>query len=170
MLNVVFLLCWVSISWMLLGNMSLCWMMLCCVIMLNAVILCLVILNVVILSVMAIVTQNIHIQPNLTRGLAQTPLFNFRERVHSTKSHGGHKNRCKFEIRRQYFTKILTIILRSLLGQKERYHKTNHGPHSQQFIFFVTYEWAQPNKLKCYITLGWKSLLMTNTLAYCTHS
>jgi hypothetical protein len=50
-------------------------------------------------------TQNIHIQPNLTLGFAQTPIFlNFRERTHSTKSHGGHKNRCIFEIIRQYFT------------------------------------------------------------------
>jgi hypothetical protein len=27
-----------------------------------------------------------------------------------------------------------------------------------------------PNKLKCYITLGWKSLTVTNTLAYWAHS
>ena len=26
-----------------------------------------------------------------------------------------------------------------------------------------------PNKLKCYITLGWKGLFFTNTLAYWTH-
>jgi hypothetical protein len=31
-------------------------------------------------------------------------------------------------------------------------------------FFFVSYEWA--NKLECYITVGWKGLLGTNTLSY----
>jgi hypothetical protein len=37
-------------------------------------------------------------------------------------------------------------------------------PHSQHFIFFGTYEWA--NKIECYITLGWKGLKGTNIIAY----
>jgi hypothetical protein len=35
-------------------------------------------------------------------------------------------------------------------------------PYSQHFIFFLKYE--RPNKLECYITLGWKDLPGTNTL------
>jgi hypothetical protein len=38
------------------------------------------------------------------------------------------------------------------------------GPYLKHFIFFVTYN--GPNKLEYYITPGWKSLLLTNTLAY----
>jgi hypothetical protein len=37
------------------------------------------------------------------------------------------------------------------------------GPYSQGLIFFVICEW--PNKLECYITLGWKGFLERNTLA-----
>jgi hypothetical protein len=38
-------------------------------------------------------------------------------------------------------------------------------PYSKCFIFFLTFNW--PNKLECCITLGWKGLPGTNTLAYC---
>jgi hypothetical protein len=34
----------------------------------------------------------------------------------------------------------------------------------QHFIFLINYKWA--NNLECYITLGWKGLPVTNTLAY----
>ncbi len=34
---------------------------------------------------------------------------------------------------------------------------------------FVTYKRAQPNKLECYITLGWNGLPGTNTLAHEAH-
>jgi hypothetical protein len=38
------------------------------------------------------------------------------------------------------------------------------GPYSQHCIIFLTYEWARG-----YITLGWKGLPGTNTLAYRVH-
>jgi hypothetical protein len=40
-------------------------------------------------------------------------------------------------------------------------------PYSQHNIFFVTYEW--PINLEYYITLSWKRLDGTNTLAYCAN-
>ncbi len=43
----------------------------------------------------------------------------------------------------------------------------DQGPHSQHFIFFVTYQSA--NKLECYITLSWKGLPGTNTQAHRAH-
>ncbi len=33
--------------------------------------------------------------------------------------------------------------------------------------FFITYKW--PNKLECYIKLGWKGLPVINALAYWAH-
>ncbi len=42
------------------------------------------------------------------------------------------------------------------------------GPHSQHFIYFVTYVWA--NKLECYTPLSWKGFPGKNTLAYWVHS
>ncbi len=41
----------------------------------------------------------------------------------------------------------------------------NLGQHSQHFIFFVTYEWAQQPSVLHYTKLG-----RTNTLAYCADS
>ncbi len=46
--------------------------------------------------------------------------------------------------------------------------KATIGPHSQHFIYFVTYVWA--NKLECYTPLSWKDFLGKNTLAYWVHS
>ncbi len=40
--------------------------------------------------------------------------------------------------------------------------------HSQNFIFSLLKN--EPNKLQCYITLGWKGLPLTNTLAYWNYS
>jgi hypothetical protein len=42
------------------------------------------------------------------------------------------------------------------------------GSYSQHSIFFVTLIWAE--YAKCYITLKWKVLLGTSTLAYWVHS
>ncbi len=42
------------------------------------------------------------------------------------------------------------------------------GPYSPPFIFSKLMN--GPNKLECYITIGWKGLAVTNTLAYWVHS
>ncbi len=57
--------------------------------------------------------------------------------------------------------KILQVL--SFGGSQFPPFTVNFGPHLQRFVFFVAYKW--PNKLECYITIGWKGLTRTNPLS-----
>ena len=76
------------------------------------------------------------------------------------------KKQDRFRIR------ILNFVPTLYFDENLKFYFLNLAPGTtfKKYIFFVTCEWAQYARVFFYITMGWKGLQGTNTLAYWTSS